>query len=773
MWHGEGVKTNVLRSAAVLWGMAGLVWGDPLLTPEEALAKFTVPEGFRVELLAAEPEVVQPIAFCWDARGRMWVVEGRTYPNRRGNPPEGGGARPEGTQLADIFGGEDRILIFSDEDGDGKFETRKVFAEKLNLVSGIELGGGGVYVGAAPYLLHLKDADGDDRMDGVPEVLLDGWGWQDTHETLNSFVWGPDGWLYGCHGVFTHSSVGVPGAAKEARVPINCHYWRYHPERKTFEAWASGTSNSWGFDWNERGDWFSEACVIPHFWHIIEGGYYLRQSNPLGHFNPYVYTNIETIADHLHYVGDTPHSGNGVSDEAGGGHAHCGLCIYNGDNFPAEYRGRAMMFNIHGQRINQEQLVAEGSGYVAKHLPDFVKANDKNFTGVALKVGPDGAVYFMDWYDMQKCHRTQPEVWDRSNGRIYRVKYEKTWKPWKGDVAKLGGEELRGALAGTNGWLARQALRVMAERARVAKTGAEDGALGELAVKAGRTGEALMGLWGMRASGAGAGKLGGLVAVDDVVVAAKSLLMMLDGEEVAAEMKLAAVERFHAKHGGGPVGRLAVASALQRLPLGMRWGLAETLTGYGEDGKDHNLPQMYWYGIEPLVSGEPERALALAGKSKIALVAQHVARRLAESDGGIGHLVRAMGKEKTAGGLVQLMKAAQEGLRGRVGVAMPEAWDGAWGNMDDVLGRRADAAAHAGEIVDLRSGLAVAFGDKRAFPRLREQVRDGGLAVERREAALMVLVQGDDPELGVLVGALLDDPAMRLAALKALPRALK
>jgi hypothetical protein len=100
--------------------------------------------------------------------------------------------------------------------------------------------------------------------------------------------------------------------------------------------------------------------------------------------------------------------------------------------------------------------------------------------------------------------------------------------------------------------------------------------------------------------------------VDDVVVAAKSLLMMLDGEEVAAEMKLAAVERFHAKHGGGQVGRLAVASALQRLPLGMRWGLAETLTGYGEDGKDHNLPQMYWSGIEPLVSGEPERALALA-----------------------------------------------------------------------------------------------------------------------------------------------------------------
>ena len=96
--------------------------------------------------------------------------------------------------------------------------------------------------------------------------------------------------------------------------------------RKTFEVFAHGTSNSWGLDYNENGDWFSEACVIPHFWHIIQGGYYLRQSNPLGHFNPYVYNNIETIADHQHYVGDNPHAGNGKSEDLGGGHAHCGLC---------------------------------------------------------------------------------------------------------------------------------------------------------------------------------------------------------------------------------------------------------------------------------------------------------------------------------------------------------------------------------------------------------------------------------------------------------------
>jgi hypothetical protein len=97
--------------------------------------------------------------------------------------------------------------------------------------------------------------------------------------------------------------VGLVRRSDPTRTPVNCGFWRYHPVRNTFEGFASGTSNSWEFDYNEFGDWFAEACVIPHFWHIIQGGYYLRQSNPLGHFNPHVYTNIDTIADHQHFIG--------------------------------------------------------------------------------------------------------------------------------------------------------------------------------------------------------------------------------------------------------------------------------------------------------------------------------------------------------------------------------------------------------------------------------------------------------------------------------------
>ncbi len=147
----------------------------------------------------------QPIAMAIDDRGRVWIAEAYEYP-----------VRAKGDK------GRDRILIFEDTDGDGSLDKRTVFTEGLNLVSGLEVGFGGVWVGAAPYLMFIPDKDGDDVPDAEPEILLDGWGLQDTHETLNAFIWGPDGWLYGCHGVFTHSRVGKPGTPDADRVPLNC-----------------------------------------------------------------------------------------------------------------------------------------------------------------------------------------------------------------------------------------------------------------------------------------------------------------------------------------------------------------------------------------------------------------------------------------------------------------------------------------------------------------------------------------------------------------------
>src|SRR5690606_31278796 len=122
-----------------------------------------------------------------------------------------------------------------DKDGDGRHETRTVFLAGLNLVSGLEVGYGGAWIGAAPYLYFVPDADGDLVPDGPPEKVLDGWGFDDTHETLNAFNWGPDGWLYGCHGVFTHSRVGEPGTPDSERTPIDAGVWRFDPRTRRFE----------------------------------------------------------------------------------------------------------------------------------------------------------------------------------------------------------------------------------------------------------------------------------------------------------------------------------------------------------------------------------------------------------------------------------------------------------------------------------------------------------------------------------------------------------
>ncbi|MEX0641491.1 MAG: PVC-type heme-binding CxxCH protein, partial [Pirellulales bacterium] len=290
------------------------------LSPDEAAKAMKLPQNFRAIAFAGEPDVHQPIAQAIDDRGRVWIAEAYEYPTRA----------PEGK-------GRDRILIFEDSDGDGKHDKRTVFAEGLNLVSGLELGFGGVWVGAAPYLYFIPDKNGDDKPDGPPQLLLDGWGYGDTHETLNSFIWGPDGWLYGCHGVFTHSRVGKPGTADKDRTPINAGIWRYHPTWHMFDVFAHGTSNPWGFDFDEYGNGFLTACVIPHLYHIIYRARYERQGGE--HFNKHTYDDIKTIADHRHYVGGNPHAGNNRSDEAGGGHAHAGCMIYLGGVWPEQYRG--------------------------------------------------------------------------------------------------------------------------------------------------------------------------------------------------------------------------------------------------------------------------------------------------------------------------------------------------------------------------------------------------------------------------------------------------
>jgi putative membrane-bound dehydrogenase-like protein len=717
------------------------------LPPGKAAEVMTVPDGFRVKLFAGEPDVQQPIAFCIDDRGRLWVAEAYSYPQRQ----------PEGK-------GKDRILIFEDTDGDGVFDKRTVFMEGLNLVSGLEVGFGGVWIGAAPYLMFVPVAQGDDRPAGPPKILLDGWGWQDTHETLNTFTWGPDGWLYGCHGVFTHSRVGKPGTPNEQRIPINAGIWRYHPTRHEFEVFAQGTSNPWGLDFNDLGHAFVEACVIPHNWHIIQGARYNRQAG--NHFNPYTFADIPTIAEHRHYVGATPHGGNGKSDSVGGGHAHCGTMIYLGGTWPGDYRGKMFMGNIHGCRLNIDLLRPQGSGYVASAHPDFLLANDAWARFINLQSGPDGNVYLIDWYDKQACHTGNVQIWDRSNGRIYKIIHKDAKAVPAVDLAKYGDGALVGMMENANEWYVRHARRILQERWQAGTGHAKDPAIVQLlADKAQKHVDPirrLRYLWALHAIGElNAAHANALLQNSDQHVRAWTL--QLAGDQISSSARLHAQAAMMAKDDESPVVRLYLASLAQRMPLEKRWELLHPLVGHAEDAADHNLPLMYWYAAEPLAGVDAGRALDLALSAKTPNLGAFMTRRISSSAAAdaLALVAERLGATSDPAKQLALIRGLQEGLSGRRSVAMPAAWPKAY------------ALASASTLADVRSGatsLAVLFGDAKALAGLRAVFASSQETLSARLQALKSLVTARDPEAVPLVhqAVVAGDAGLRGPALQAL-----
>lgn len=715
------------------------------LSPQEAAAAMTVPEGFTVTLAAGEPDVRQPIAMALDHRGRVWIAEAYSYPIKR----------PAGQ-------GKDRILIFEDRDGDGKFDERKVFLEGLDLVSGLEVGCGGVWIGQAPYLVFVPDRDGDDVPDGEPEILLDGWGYGDTHETLNSFAWGPDGWLYGCHGVFTHSRVGPPGAGRRDRVPLNAAVWRYHPTRREFEVVMHGASNQWGLDWDDRGQAFITACVIPHLYHVIPGGRYQRQAGR--HFDAFVFDDIKTIADHVHWVGVQPHAGNGRSAAAGGGHAHCGAMIYLGGKWPERYRTCIFMNNIHGARINVDRLEPRGSGYVGRHEPDFLLANDSWSQILDLRYGPDGDVWMIDWYDANQCHRTDPAAHDRSNGRIFKVSYMGAGSDGRHrarepvDLAREPDARLVEFQAHENDWFVRHARRVLQERAaRGALEPTTRAALRRLLDQAKLERVRLRALWALHVTGGLSAELVGRL-LEDPMPAVRGWTVRLACERGAPPPAI--LRRFAEMartEDAAPV-RLELAAALQRLPVENRGAIAAALAMRGEDREDHNIPLMLWYGIAPLVRARPAAALALARRTPIEKLARFVARWAAMRDdtldAALGALLEVEGERRRV-----LLAEVARGLRRRAGVSMPPSWP----RVSEVL-----LASEDPRIVRDAQALAMRFGDRRMFGALRRRLADRRAPLEERRHALRVLVEGRDAQTGPVLRGLLDDPDLRVEAIRAM-----
>lgn len=422
------------------------------LPAEKAAKSMILPEGFRSTVFAAEPDVVQPISYCIDDRGRLFVAEALNYGKWQAT-------------------GKDRIVILEDTLGNGHADKRTLFYEGFNYITGIEVGFGGVWVISPPKLYFIPMRDGDNKPSGKPEVIFDGFGYKESrHNLVNGFTWGPDGWLYGGHGRTSPSDVGRPGTPDKERIHFDGGVFRIHPTRRTFENFADGTTNPWGVSFDDFGQCFVSNCVNPHLFQMVQGGHYEPWRNRSSSL--YAYDRLPTCADHLHYPGNKPAEIRGETPETlamGGGHAHCGTLVYLGDSFPATYRNSVFMCNIHGRRINNDILNRNGSGYSASHGKDFMLSADPWFMGVTLRSGPDGSIFVSDWSDTGECHTYKPHV---DNGRIFKISFGEPKKAGV-DLSKMSDEELVKLQLHRNDWHVSHARRLLQERSTQADWKAE------------------------------------------------------------------------------------------------------------------------------------------------------------------------------------------------------------------------------------------------------------------------------------------------------------
>jgi putative heme-binding domain-containing protein len=356
------------------------------LTPEEQLAKFHLPPGFEIELVASEPEIYNPLSINFDNRGRMWVTDTIEYPI----PPKGPG--------------RDSLKVFADTNGDGRYDSVSTYVDKLSMPTGAEPIPGGTLVFSVPSIFGCYDTDGDGTID-TRRALYTEFGNVDAHGMNNGFTRWLDDWIYACHGYANTST--VKGSDGQEITMNSGNGYRFKRDGSHIEHVWHGQVNPYGIAFDSLGHIFTADCHSKPAYCLLRGAYYPSFGKPhdgLG-FGP-------RMIDHSH--GSTSISG---------------IAYYCADHFPEEYRDRVFMGNSVTGRVNTDKVVARGSSLIGIEKPDFVTCDDRWFRPVEIKLGPDGALYIADFYDCiigyYEVPLTHPRR-DKTRGRIWRVVYRGT-----------------------------------------------------------------------------------------------------------------------------------------------------------------------------------------------------------------------------------------------------------------------------------------------------------------------------------------------------------
>lgn len=564
---------------------AGAATRIEVLPPAESLKRFQVDPSLEMELVAAEPDVAQPVCLNFDERGRMWVVQYLQYPFPAGLKVVGHDeywrvkydAFPPAAPPHHVKGA-DKVTIFEDKDGDGVFESHKDFVTGLNITTSALPGQGGIWVMNPPYLLFYPDANHDDIPDGDPVAHLAGFGLEDMHAVANSLTWGPDGWLYGCQGSTCTATVTRPGIDEPGVRMSGQFIWRYHPASRKFEIFAEGGYNNFGIAVDRQWRLFTGSNGGYIGLHYVQGGYYRKSFPKHGPLtNPYAFGYFDFMTD--------------KSSQAKLSQA---MTFADAPGWPEEFRDQLLVARVLQQRIDLCEIKPEGSTYSAREVRPVVSTTDKNFRPVDLKLGPDGAVYIADWHEPNVTWNVTAEGTEvnKSSGRIYRV-HSKGWTRGKTpDLARLSAAQLAERLGHPNQWQRETARRLLREK--------QDGALvPELAKRVETsTGQpAIEALWALHASGGFTEQfaLRQLGHADPVI---RQWTVRLLGDNLAST---AAMERSFVEMAAGetdPQVRSQLACTAKRLGTANGLLVAEALARHGEDLKDPHLPLLVWWLVE-------------------------------------------------------------------------------------------------------------------------------------------------------------------------------
>jgi putative membrane-bound dehydrogenase-like protein len=400
------------------------------LSTAEAAKHLQVPPGFELQLFAAEPLITgNPVAMAWDERGRLWLAESNDYPN---NP------RPAGE-------GNDVIKILEDTNHDGRADKATVFADKLTIVSSLVFANGGLIVSQAREMVVLKDTNGDDKAD-LRESLIRGWSIRDTHALASNLKYGLDNWVWGAVGYS-----GFNGTVGGQALNFNQALYRFSRDGSRMEHMANFTNNTWGLAFNETFDVFGSTANGEHSVHVaIPRPYYDGVSGLTG-------DGKKKIDGHYAMQANTQKIRQ--VDVHGGFTAAAGHNFYTARAFPEEYWNRVAFVNEPtGHVVHRAIVERQGSGFAEKDGWNVAASDDEWFAPVHAEVGPDGALWILDFYDFIIQHNPTPigpiaqdhafqngignaydtPLREHDRGRIYRLVWKgaKPYTPLSLDVSR-------------------------------------------------------------------------------------------------------------------------------------------------------------------------------------------------------------------------------------------------------------------------------------------------------------------------------------------------